>query len=57
MKIIDILCYISIQNYEKLPNEFSFKGCRFKKNRNGNYISTTSGLLFTKYLDDAILTL
>lgn len=55
MKVIDILCYISTKNYDELPSEFNFKGIRFQRNGNGNYISTTSGLLFTKYLDDATL--
>lgn len=52
IKIIDLLCYMSIGDYDKLPERFCFKGVTFKLNENKNYVSTTSGLLLTKYLDN-----
>ena len=55
IKIIDLLCYISIGDYSELPERFCFKGVTFKLNENKNYVSTTSGLLLTKYLDNDYL--
>ena len=55
IKIIDLLCYISIGDYSGLPERFCFKGVTFKLNENKNYVSTTSGLLLTKYLDNDYL--
>ena len=55
IKIIDLLCYMSIGDYDKLPERFCFKGVTFKLNKNKNYVSTTSGLLLTKYLDNDYL--
>ena len=55
IKIIDLLCYMSIGGYDKLPERFCFKGVTFKLNENKNYVSTTSGLLLTKYLDNDLL--
>ena len=55
IKIIDLLCYMSIGDYDRLPERFCFKGVTFKLNENKNYVSTTSGLLLTKYLDNDLL--
>ena len=55
IKIIDLLCYMSIGDYSELPEKFCFKEVTFKLNENKNYVSTTSGLLLTKYLDNDYL--